>query len=37
MDSLIILITTFIATVPNSMSGGGASIINLPVFLRDVS
>lgn len=29
----IIFITTFIATVLSSMSGGGASIINLPVFL----
>src|SRR5215472_4966898 len=33
MDAFIILLTTFIATILSSMSGGGASIINLPVFL----
>jgi uncharacterized protein len=33
LDSFIILITTFIATLLSSMSGGGASIIVLPVFL----
>ena len=32
-EILIILITTFISTILSSMSGGGASIINLPVFL----
>ncbi len=33
MKAIIILITTFVSTVLSSMSGGGASIINLPVFL----
>ena len=32
-EVLIILFITFISTVLSSMSGGGASIINLPVFL----
>lgn len=32
-DSLIILFTTFIATGLSAMSGGGASMINLPVFM----
>ena len=32
-EILIILITTFISTILSSMSCGGASIINLPVFL----
>lgn len=33
MDFFIVLITTFIATALSSMSGGGTSIISLPVFL----
>src|SRR3990167_3631293 len=33
MEIVIILLTTFVSTVLSSMSGGGASIINLPVFL----
>lgn len=33
MDFIIILLTTFIATILSSMSGGGASVINIPVFL----
>ena len=33
MDAFIILLTTFLSTILSSMSGGGASIINLPVFL----
>lgn len=33
MNALIILATTFIATFLSAISGGGASIINLPVFL----
>lgn len=33
MKIIIILLTTFVSTLLSSMSGGGASIINLPVFL----
>jgi hypothetical protein len=33
MEIVIILFTTFVSTLLSSMSGGGASIINLPVFL----
>lgn len=33
LEFSIILITTFIATALSSMSGGGASVINIPVFL----
>jgi len=33
MIPAIIFITTFVSTLLSSMSGGGASIINLPVFL----
>ena len=33
MEIFIILITTFVSTLLSAMSGGGASIINLPVFL----
>jgi hypothetical protein len=32
-EFFIILLTTFIATILSSMSGGGASVINIPVFL----
>ena len=32
-EFIIILLTTFIATLLSSMSGGGASVINIPVFL----
>ena len=33
LDFLIILITAFISTALSSMSGGGASVINIPVLL----
>lgn len=33
MISLLLFAVTFIATVLSSMSGGGASVINIPVFL----
>src|SRR3989344_5626945 len=33
MESVIILLTTFTAAILSSMSGGGTSIINVPVFL----
>jgi uncharacterized membrane protein YfcA len=33
MKVLIILVTTFVAAILSSMSGGGTSIINIPVFL----
>ena len=33
LDFLIILIASFIATSLSSMSGGGASVINIPVML----
>jgi len=32
MEAIIIFFTTFISTVLSTMSGGGASIINLPIF-----
>lgn len=32
-EFITILLTTFIATALSSMSGGGASVINIPVFL----
>ena len=33
MEVFVILVTTFIATVLSAMSGGGSSVITLPVFL----
>lgn len=33
MEAIIIFITTFVSTILSTMSGGGASMINLPVFL----
>jgi uncharacterized membrane protein YfcA len=33
MEVIVILITTFIAAILSSMSGGGTSIISIPVFL----